>query len=331
MVMLSTLIAGQQRPASRPAEATSRPSADAPGPRIVDFGEGIKINYIDRQVEVAGQVILREGPLELFAYAKAPAPKEHESIVLVRAKPERVFMALGLIGATPGKPLRWFPETETLRAATGDPIDVLVRYREDGREHTVPAVNWMLDAGTRKPMPPTHWLFCGSERSESGEFAANMEGTLVTVVDFTTSVLGLPQQHSDADSELWLMANGSAIPPVGTPVTLLLRPMPTLIQLRLAGSDAVFVDRQRIPRNELSATMRRRTAGWVDRATVEIASEEGKTKSEAESALRRELAELGINATRILVRESGKGSAQDPSSATPSSQPVSAMEGKKVP
>jgi len=301
-VVLLILLTGQSRPASPSSAPTSKSSTTQPGPRIVDFGDGIKINYIERQVEVAGEVILREGPLELFAYSKAAAPKEHESIVLVRSKPERVFMALGLIGATPGTPLRWFHETETLRPATGDPIDVLVRYREGKRERIIHAVDWMLDASTRKPMPHTHWLFCGSERSESGDFAANYEGTLITVVDFTTSVLGLPQQHSDADSELWLMANDSAIPPMGTPVTILLRPLSTSIRFRVSESGAIDMNGRPVSVSELGKTVQRHTAGWMDRAKVEIcatASAPSVVRRAAELAT--QLEGVGIARSQVTV------------------------------
>lgn len=300
------LVAGQGRPSHRPAgPAASQPTSNLTGPRIVDFGDGIQINYVERQVEVEGEVILREGPLELFAYAKAPAPKEHESIVLVRAKSQRVFMAIGLIGATPGMTMRWFPETQTLRNPTGDPIDVRVRYKDAGRERSAAATDWMLDARARKPMPPTHWVFCGSERSESGGFAANMEGTLITVVDFTSSVLALPQRHSDADSDLWLAANSEVIPPVGTRVTILLRPMSTEIVLHVAASGELRVEGQAVARKDFADWLRQRTAGWVDRASARIEVEgEKSAAAEAAARVRRELTEIGLDPSRIQLKGS---------------------------
>jgi len=322
MVALVALVAGQQRPASAPATASSQPTSTSPaGPRIVDFGDGIKINYVERQVEVQGEVILREGPLELFAYCKAPAPKEHESIVLVKARPQRIFMALGLIGATPGVTMRWNPETQTLREPTGDPIDVQIRYFDGKRDRRVAATEWMLDASKRKPMPRTHWIFCGSERSDSGEFAANMEGTLVTVVDFTTSVLGLPQRHSDADAELWLMANPEVIPPVGTAVSLILRPLPTEIELRVDASGAYFVDGQRMPIGDLRSSLTHRTAGWIERATVMIETSEAKpAAAEVVDRLKRELSEIGFEESRIrfkaIAGESASGKASPVKTAT---------------
>lgn len=199
-------------------------TAEPPAPRVVDFVPGIRIDYRVPQVEVDAEVILRQGQLELFAYSKAPVPKEHETILLLDGPAESIYQALGLIGLTPGRPPRYDVDTNTLHAATGDPVDVLVRYESQGRTVEVSACDWMLDLHERRPMKRTPWVFAGSRRTPDGAFAANGEGTIVTVVDFDSSVLALPDLHSSSDSELWLVANSAAIPPEGTEVTLLLRP-----------------------------------------------------------------------------------------------------------
>lgn len=207
---------------AQPQTATSQPSISAG--RVVSFQPGIRIDYRVPQVEVDGEVILREGALELFAYAKAPTPKEHESIVLLRSSPESIFQALGLIGLAPGKPMRYFPETRKTRAPTGDGVDVFVRYEKGGQVVEDSACSWMFDVQKKQPMARTHWLFTGSERLADGAFAANLEGTVVTVVDFPSALLALPALHADADSDLWLKANTDAIPPIATKVVLVLRP-----------------------------------------------------------------------------------------------------------
>jgi len=175
-------------------------------------------------VEIEGEVILRKGALELFAYSKASVPKEHESIVLLSAPPAAIYEALGLIGLRPGKPPRYFPETGKARPASGDRVEVLVRYEVDTEAVEVSACQWMLDVGRQKPMQHTCWLFTGSERNEDGIFAANIEGTAVTVVDFPSSLLALPVSHSESNDALWLIANTEAIPEIGTRVILVLKP-----------------------------------------------------------------------------------------------------------
>ncbi|MFQ5430820.1 MAG: YdjY domain-containing protein [Phycisphaerae bacterium] len=211
--------------APRPGPAASQPAAATrPAPRVVDYQPGIRIDYRVPQVEVAGKVILREGELELFAYSKAPVPKEHETVLLLTARPEFIYQALGLIGLKPGRPMSYDWETQVTTPPSGDPVDVLVSYVADGKHVEQPACEWMWDLGRRAPMRPTHWLFTGSRRSSDGRFTADVEGTVVTVVNFDTAVLSLPESHSESNAELWLSARTAVIPPVGTAVTLILRP-----------------------------------------------------------------------------------------------------------
>lgn len=205
----------------------SRPSeiAEAPKPRIVDYQPGIRINFAVPQVEVEGEVILRKGELELFAYAKAPTPKEHESVLLLRSRPESIYHALGLIGLKPGHPVSYDWQTQTITPAAGDAVDVLVRYELEGEEIEASACEWMWDLNRQRPMARQHWLFAGSTRMEDGQFFADIDGTVVTVVNFDSALLALPELHSESDSSLWLAAHSDAIPAIGTPVTLILRPV----------------------------------------------------------------------------------------------------------
>ena len=200
-------------------------TVEAPKPRIVDYQPGIRIDFSIPQVEVAGEVILRRGELELFAYSKAPTPKQHETILLLRSRPESIYHALGLIGLKPGHPVSYDWQTQVTTPAAGDAVDVLVRYESEGEEIEASACDWMLDVKRQLPMARRHWLFAGSSRMEDGQFFADVDGTVVTVVNFNSSLLALPESHSESDAELWLVANTEAIPAVGTPVTLILRPV----------------------------------------------------------------------------------------------------------
>ena len=226
----------QQREAGEPARnhdssvATSRstdPKAATGGPsapRVIAYKPGLRIDFRVPQVEADAEVILRRGQLELFAYADAPVPKEHETILRLSVAPLHIYEALGLIGLRPGHPMRYFPETGKVHPPAGDPVDVRVRYASNGEIVEVSACAWMINLDTNQPMAETHWLFAGSRRLEDGRFFANHEGTVVTVVDFDSALLALPGSHSSSDDQLWLGANTEAIPPVGTKVTLILRP-----------------------------------------------------------------------------------------------------------
>jgi hypothetical protein len=224
--ILTILMAtGCAAPEPQPGQATTAPSR--PAAKVVEPGPGIRIDFRVPQVEIESRVILREGPLELFAYAKSPTPKEHESVLKTDVSPEVIYGALGLVGLRPGHTTRYFPETQKVRYASGDEVEVLVRYQRDGKAVEESACGWMRDMQTKKAMKQTRWLFSGSERLEDGAFQANIEGTVVTVVDFPSSLLSLGASHSSSDAELWLTALTEAIPAIGTPVTLILRPVPS--------------------------------------------------------------------------------------------------------
>lgn len=191
---------------------------------MVEYAPGLRIDYHAVQVEVDCEVVLRDADLELFAYARAPTPKEHETILRTAVRPLRIYEALGLIGLVPGHTMRYDPETKTVRMPAGDPVDVMVRCQRDGQTFEESACDWMFDVQRQAPMGYTPWLFTGSERMDDGTLYADYEGTLITVVDFPSSLLSLPVSHSSSDDQLWLKARTEVIPPIGTPVTLLLRP-----------------------------------------------------------------------------------------------------------
>ena len=102
----------------------SRPTPTTTQPKIIDYQRGVRINWRDREVEVDGQVVLREGALELFACS--PLTREHESIVCVDARPLHIYQALGLIGLNPGRPSYFDPDTRRYYPARGDPVEIEV-------------------------------------------------------------------------------------------------------------------------------------------------------------------------------------------------------------
>jgi len=60
------------------------------------------MNIEERCVDVESSVCLRHGLLELIVCTKGT--KEHESIIMIEAKPSHIHTALLLLGAVPGNP-----------------------------------------------------------------------------------------------------------------------------------------------------------------------------------------------------------------------------------
>jgi hypothetical protein len=188
----------------------------------VQFSPGILIDWGEKVVELEAAVVLRQGMLELFACT--PHTREHESIVVVQGRPLHIFQAMGLIGLEPGAPVRYDEEKQEWRPAHGERLKIDVRYVVDGRTRTVPLRAWLHDVARDKPPSDLTWVFAGSGfYGADKRFMADIEGTIITVVNFGSALIALDALHSDANAELWLGANTERIPARGTKCTLLIR------------------------------------------------------------------------------------------------------------
>jgi len=225
------------------AAAAQQPTSPPKSPDGVrPFAEGVRIDWPHLMVEMDAEVVLREGPLELFACS--PQTREHESILTVSARPLHIYQAMGLIGLTPGKPLRFDEAAKRWEGPTGDRVELRVRYTdESGRTITAYPENWVATAKPQALELTLHWVFAGStnlsptspnppsagggdERGGEGStarFAADADGTIACLVDFESALIALEARHSADNEQLWLIANTAAIPPRGTKCTLLIR------------------------------------------------------------------------------------------------------------
>jgi hypothetical protein len=175
-------------------------------------------------VIVDGLVSLRRGMLEMFACTRNT--KEHESVVSVNTQAFLVHAALMRLGAEPGHPVQFVPE---YRPPSGTEIAIDVQWRDaDGKQQTARAQDWVRDVRTQKAM--THpWVFAGSRfwiDEETGKQYYQAEGgDFICVSNFGTAMLDVPIESSQSNEALEFEAFTEQIPPLGTPVRLLLRPI----------------------------------------------------------------------------------------------------------
>lgn len=199
--------------------------ADPPGATRLSQQSSLWIDLRGKRVFVDGYVAQREAYLEMFA---CPAEtKEHESIVGVIAQSSEVHAALLAVGATPGTPVRW--DTEYV-PATGQPIRVWVMWHdEQGKFHSTDARQWVRHVGTEDSLE-LDWVFVGSsiwrDPSDGREYYQANGGEMICVSNFSTAMMDLPVQSSDQNNALLFDAFTDRIPPVGTPVRLVLVPLP---------------------------------------------------------------------------------------------------------
>lgn len=182
---------------------------------------GLWVDLSRKWVVVDGEVCLRNGPLEMFACP--PGTKEHESVVAVKSTARFVHAALLAIGARTGKPVKFDPE---YIPASGSVIDVICAWKDEkGKVQTELAQNWITKGRSKKTLDYA-WVFAGSgfwtEASTGKKRYYGDDGSLICVSNFPTATMDIAVESSKDNNFLEYHANTVKIPPVGTPVRMIL-------------------------------------------------------------------------------------------------------------
>ncbi|MHC5001669.1 MAG: YdjY domain-containing protein [Planctomycetota bacterium] len=215
-----------------PAGPPDAVPAPPPEPRIVEL-EGIRVFVDEGRVELAARTCLDVGWLEQVACS--PGTREHESLVVVPARPSDVHAALLLAGFEAGRPGHWSYENEQYRfvAPTGDRLEVLVRYPDAaGEVVTEPVARWISDYRGREAFPDVPWVFGGSriapntpEMGPGEHYVADMTGSVIGLVTFGDEPIGFSEVIADESAVMapqWVV-DTDRVPAMGTDVTIVIR------------------------------------------------------------------------------------------------------------
>jgi hypothetical protein len=216
---LVLMLAGEP---ARPSESAKAPSEEA-----VNLELSLRMDRKNKVVTIEAEVVLREGPLELFLCPFRT--KEHESILAADVAPRRFQLALLGIGAVPGSPAKYEP---AFQPPTGQKLSIEVEYDHEGKHHRHPAADWIqtpAEAG-QPPRPlSASFVFSGSRFVRvPGEARARWlgdEGDLICVANFPGSVIDVDIASDNTNASLLFSAWTERIPPKGTKVRVHLRPV----------------------------------------------------------------------------------------------------------
>jgi hypothetical protein len=181
------------------------------------------VDAAHHRVVMVGEVCQRTAPLEMFACLRNT--KEHESVVCVQTEAAKIHAALLAVGAEAGHPVSFQPKYV---AAAGTEIEVTVHWKDaQGKVQHARAQDWVRNYDTKKAMDHP-WVFGGSgfwtdERTGKRHYQAE-GGDFICVSNFPSAMLDLPFQSSDRNDSLLFEAFTERIPPLGTPVTIVLTP-----------------------------------------------------------------------------------------------------------
>jgi hypothetical protein len=202
-------------------------------PKQVSLGDNISLDVQgdQRRVLVKASVCLREGPLEAFlTHKKQNQNKAHEAPLWADVDARKLHEALLLAKAVPGAPVQFDPDYAPPRGQT---IKITLQYEEDGKQRTVPGQSWVRDREKQEAMSE-EWVFAGSQLyadptrpNALKRFMAQEEGTLVTISNFPSALIDVgaksikSSDRSLNDYECFT----ERIPPLKTPVTVILEPV----------------------------------------------------------------------------------------------------------
>jgi hypothetical protein len=287
---------------SPPASATTKPDLPAPGtsPKLNPFQPGIQLDWQNKSVHVAAHVVLREGPLEFFACRPG---KEHESILRLDAAATHIYMAMGLVGLTPGRPPQWDDTARRYLPPEGDLVDLTMAWSgPDGQPHTATANEWLTEVEYARAALPRPWVFGGSQRLPDGVLVADRSGAGIALVDMPDSLLSPSRSHASRDNDLWVVARTDAIPPVDTPVTLVIQaaaPRPQRFQVDFRG--ACFVDDRFVTVEDFADLLAIQLRLTPDPVRIRAAG----TLDSDLADLRRQLTAAGVPVEKLII-EPGK-------------------------
>ena len=229
---------------SSPSAPDARPPAPAPAAeegRIIKTLPGIVVDTKAREVRLEGYVCLQKGGLELLVCGAGT--REHESVIAVKAKPSHVTFALALLGLAPGKP-GFMTEGGAFSPPAGAVVEITARFSvtRDGKTETVEVPAWKLlclSGSTSGLERALQWVYVGQPGEEALR-AADNEGTVACLSNFTEAVLDVPFESTSVNAELLYEANPEVVPPRKTPVELILHPTGERIEARKVECEVVL-------------------------------------------------------------------------------------------
>jgi hypothetical protein len=213
------------------AEAPAEKPRDLGPPLVEDMSKLIRLDpkqpvWIDaknKHVVLQGEVCKAGYPLEFFA---TYSNRSYEAAVSVNVTPSIAHAGLMAVGAEPGHPAKFDPE---FAPPTGTEVAIEVRWKDDkGNVKSAPAQEWIRNIKTKKPLD-CNWVFAGSyfvtDEATGKKYYQADSGELICVLNLPNAMLDLPLRSYGAIEARSFEAFEEHLPPAGTPITILLKPI----------------------------------------------------------------------------------------------------------
>ena len=198
------------------ADPTSKPAAD------VSKFPHIHVDMVNKQIRIDAEMINCRAPLEFLPPSSMAETNMNRyphagPAVENPPRPAHARPTAGRGRTIFGCGEKWFPPQ-------GPPLNITCEFEKDGKKVVVPAYRMMRDLATQKEMPPMTWIFVGWQVMDDGNYAADVAGYVVSIVNFELTLIDIPDLASSANETLEWEINWDVAPPAGTPVTMIIEP-----------------------------------------------------------------------------------------------------------
>jgi hypothetical protein len=268
----SLWLGGQTVPATSPAAsgpASGPASTQASQAGVAQLGE-VRVDVKARQIVMNAEVCLREGALELLVCGWET--KGYESIMQTRAKGWQLHTALLMLGLTPGKPARWAQSPDgddgVFLPPQGPQLTITLRWKDaSGQQRQAAAGEWLAVPGDKAAAIPSQWVFVGSDTTSDGQYEADVNGDIISVSNFSDAVIDVPFESSNKDALRSYEVRPDAVPPVGTPVEVVIAPVAgaesadhARVTIDIDRYGRLAIEGERLPDEDLKQWARQYTA-----------------------------------------------------------------------
>ena len=235
-ILASVALAATAFPGPPEGDADGEPRAELDKPQIKELGDGkfeaglVRFNSKTREISFPCTVNMTEGLLE-YAIVHENG-KIHESLLSTKIRPLNLNVALKLLRFKPSpelfemmdedfRPNGLFPDVpEEIRAAVR--VEILLSWKDaGGKEHEAALNDWITNEQTNSPVPAAAWVYGGSYL-HNGVFQAQAMGDVAAIYTNQAALFNFPGKDRGND-EVWV-PTPERVPPVGTPVTVTIKP-----------------------------------------------------------------------------------------------------------
>ncbi|MEJ6567606.1 MAG: YdjY domain-containing protein [Akkermansiaceae bacterium] len=210
------------------ADALKKPEIKQLNANEYQIGK-VKLNKKTREITFGAGVNLVDRPLEyLLVNGKG---KVHEALFLSNISPLNLNIAMKLLGFQESKELfeivdedyrptgKFFEVSDEVKKAAR--LDILVKYKVDGKSKTVSINDLIVHSITKKPMSTGPWLYTGSYL-HNGQFKAEVSGDLFAIFPRQPAMVSYPGKDNLND-DIWF-THPTRMPEEGTVVTFIIKP-----------------------------------------------------------------------------------------------------------